>query len=125
MVATRRRAQSFSHLPRPRLSREEFVEYLGERMAANHAGDPNPPDGSADGGAAPEAAIVGAKEPGIVLGDESSQVPPAIMVEGVEEALEGGVGDGNDSSGEIIPRRLRIVRRWPSSADIGMFTDGR
>lgn len=127
MVAPiRRRAQSFSHLPRQCLSREEFLEYLGEKTTVKHAGGPNPSPESADeSGAAPEEAIVGwAKENGMaaLLGDENSQVSPAIAVE--ETLLKDAVGQGDDGGGDIIPRR-RIVRRWPSSADIGMYTDGR
>lgn len=127
MVAPiRRRAQSFSDLPRPHLSREEFLEYLGENTTAKHARGQNPPIESADdAGAAPEeATVVWPKENGIAeVGDENSQVSPAIAVEGVK-TLEDGVGDGDNGGDEIIPRK-RIVRRWPSSADIGMYTDGR
>lgn len=122
-MAIRRRAQSFSHLPRPHLSPDEFCKYLGEKNTAQHAESPNPPLGSADdNGAAPEATVVGQKGNGKAAGDEDSQVSP-VVVAGVE-TVEGGVGHDDDGRGGGIPRRL-IVRRWPSSADIGMYTDGR
>lgn len=121
MVILRRRAQSFSHLPRACLSHEEFLEYLGERTTTKHAGDTKPPLTSSDDSVtAPEATIVGVKENGIAVRDGNSQVSPVIVVEGVD----GGACDGDGRGGEKIPRK-RVVRRWPSSADIGMYTDGR
>lgn len=127
-IATKqRRAKSFSHLPRPRLSGEEFVAYLCETTKTNRSKEETSPtdrldsSGSVHGCAAPEARTVG------ILPVEGDQALPGMATEG--EDLPGVVSDclrrdgASAISGEVIPRRH--VRRWPSSADIGMLTDGR
>ncbi|CAM9595003.1 unnamed protein product, partial [Ectocarpus sp. 8 AP-2014] len=126
-IATkRRRAKSFSHLPRPRLSGEEFVAYLCETTKTNRSKEETSPtdrldsSGSVHGCAAPEARTVG------ILPVEGDQALPGMATEGEElpgVVSDGLCRDGASPRGEVIPRRH--VRRWPSSADIGMLTDGR
>lgn len=126
MVTARRRAQSFSHVPRPRLSREEFIRYLGDRVAAEHARCSDPTDSSAvDSGAILEEDVDGAKKNDMVGKDGDPQASEANLVEGGAAVSEGGVVVGSDDrSNEVMPRK-HLLRRWPSGADIGMLTDGR
>lgn len=127
---TPRRVQSFSHLPRPRLSREELIRYLGDGRPT--AEDLKPSNIIANRAPSPEVAVeidvdvVGGKgkENGnyIMVGD-SNQALLVTDMEGGKVAERGDVGE-SVPGGEVEPHR-RIPRRWPSSADIGMITDGR
>lgn len=123
MAAAPRRVQSFSHLPRPRLSREEFLRYLGDRVAAEHARGSDPTDSGVVGGAIVEG-VHEAKQNDVIRKDSGPQVSGTSVVEsGQKEVLEGGVV-GSDDTGGAVPRKRLLFRRWPSSADIGMVTDG-
>lgn len=123
-TAAPRRVQSFSHLPRPRLSREEFLRYIGDRVTAEHARDSDPTDGDVVSSTILEDEVDGAKKKHTVRKDSDPQVPGAHVMESGEVVLEGGAVGSDDASREAMPRR-RLLRRWPSSADIGMVTDGR
>ncbi|CAM9548457.1 unnamed protein product [Hapterophycus canaliculatus] len=92
--------------------------------------DTNIPDGGSIVGGTPDSAkAVGAteKDSAVSARSSSGQVSPPGMTDGVgvKVGVCEGIGDVDDadSSGPVYPPR--IVRRWPSSADIGMFTDGR
>lgn len=144
-VTTRRRVKSFSHLPRPRLSRlsrEELILYLGDTrpVPVPTGEDFNPSSRPENSASAPEVAVelevavVEGEEKGkgsshnIIGGDvnHNQAALPAANVEGGEAVERGGGGgarEGGDD-GDVAPAR-RIPRRWPSSADIGMVTDGR
>lgn len=95
-------------------------------MTAGRAGDPeDPADGGAVNGAIVEEGVLGGKRNDIIRKDSDPQESSDLnVVEGGEVVLEGGVAGSDDTSGEVMPRK-RLLRRWPSSADIGMVTDGR
>lgn len=126
MATAPRRVRSFSHLPRPRRSREEFIRYLGDRAAAaENAIDSNPTNGGVVSGAGEEEGVDGTKERGSDGQVSDPLVSDAIVVESGEEVVvQGGAVGGDDASSEVA-RPRRLLRRWPSSADIGMVTDGR
>eukprot|EP00752_Nemacystus_decipiens_P009815 g8759.t1 len=118
-----RRVQSFSHLPRPRLSRVDFIRYLDDRATEAHARDSDPMDGGADNGGSVAKGVLGAEQNDIIRKDGDPHVSRAnVMV--AEEELGSGVVGGDVASGEVMPPK-HLLRRWPSSADIGMVTDGR
>lgn len=119
LANVRRRTQSFSHLPRPHLSREQFIRYLGDRVSAEHATDSDPTRSGADRSAiAVEEGINGAKNDDTGK-DSDPHESDANLVEAGAAAIEGGV-----ACSEVMPRKS-LFRRWPSSADLGMITDGR
>lgn len=78
-------------------------------MAAEHARDPNPADHSAilEDGAVSEEGVDGERKNDTIGKDGDQQV-----------------SDENVMGGVLMPRK-RLLRRWPSSADVGMITDGR
>jgi len=115
--------------------------YLGDTRPVTSVPTPeNSNPSSITNGSAPEGvvelevSVVGGKEQrkgsshGVIGGDgsHSQAALAATDVEGgkaMERADDDGVGEG-DADEDVAPRR-RIPRRWPSSADIGMVTDGR
>lgn len=123
MATERRRAQSFAHLPRPRLSHEELIRYLGDRATAGHGRDSNAMDDGVDSGAVLEEGVDGVNKIDAVEKDGDPQVSGANLNGGREAIFEGGpLGSGDRSE---AMHRKRLLRRWPSSADTGMVTDGR
>lgn len=125
VVATvRRRVHSFSHLPRPRLSREEFIRYLGDRVTAGNARDSDPAGSGVVGDASLEEGVDGAKKNDGIGKDGAPRVSDAIVMDDGEAELEGGVVGSDELNSAVMPRK-RQLRPWPSSADIGMITDGR
>lgn len=127
-MARRQRAQSWSHLPRPDFCQEETTEHLDERSTSRGIREASALKDGHVGGDAPDAAALGAKGNGnAVSGSSGSKVMTPVTTgeaDGKAGACEsGGDVDGVDNSEPVYPQR--IVRRWPSSGDIGMLTDGR
>lgn len=120
---TRARRQTFAHLPRPRLNREDILKYLGEAAKSPISGEAEvqetiPPDSSAND--APSVRDSAAEEPRAAAAgpDEAKQI---------DLVRDGGVSDAWEAievGGEKGVPPGRLLRRWPSSADIGMITDG-
>lgn len=79
-------------------------------------------DGCADcGGRLKGGVIDGVQTIGVVGKDSDHNVPDVNVIEGGETVVEDDAGRSGTS--EVMPRK-RLLRRWPSSADIGMVTDG-
>lgn len=93
-------------------------------MTTERARDSDPTGGGAIDGAVVEEGFHGPKQDDIGRKDSYPPVSDANVVENGEAVFEGGVMGSDGACGEALPRK-RLLRQWPSSADIGMVTDGR
>lgn len=140
-----RRHHSFSHLPRPLSSPASDVaaaiadaQHDSTTRSANFA-DPTKSTAVQQGfdkGSVPR--LTDDRSNGATKGKTASGSNGAVSsaVEGEQKALQktdddealcvGGNGDTEDKEARVVdeaPKR-RIVRRWPSSADLGMISNG-
>lgn len=132
------RRKSFAHLPRPARTREELLTYLLLEKTPGKGPETTQPVSSADVALSTSTT---APLQSLPLPDDKGVLSPSVHtvaegdvveVDGVAGGGEGGHGSNKTFEEEASTgtrngkdAEVRMVRLWPSSADLGMVSDGR
>lgn len=132
------RRKSFAHLPRPTRTREELLTYLLLGKTPDKGPEATQPVSSADvalsaSTTAPLQSLPLPDDKGVLSRSvHTAAEGDVVEVDGVAGGGEGGhesnttfEEEGSTGTRNGEDAEVRMVRLWPSSADLGMVSDGR